>query len=151
MAATQIRDQQLKPLAKALVTLTSDTALTANTPVKLVFNSEVFDIGSNFDTTNRRFVAPENGYYNVYGAVHVYGGTSYTGLCTIWIYKNNSAVCSQAFYGATTGGRGGQILGLLHLNATDYVEIFVQTGEANWLAYAEPTYTRFSIEQISAD
>lgn len=39
--------------------------MTDNTWTKILFVSESYDVGSDFDTTNSRFVAPVSGYYQV--------------------------------------------------------------------------------------
>ena len=42
------------------------TGIVTATWTKLVLPSESYDIGSNWDTANRRFVIPTTGYYAVY-------------------------------------------------------------------------------------
>lgn len=54
---------------------------------KLNFDSETFDIGSNYDTTNKRFVCPVVGYYRISGCFLTYT----TGGARVYIYVNGGA------------------------------------------------------------
>lgn len=73
--------------------------LARNTNVKVLFNAETYDVGSNFDTTNSKYVAPVTGYYSVSWALHwkdsVASENSY-----VKIYVNGS---ERTIFGPFTG------------------------------------------------
>lgn len=62
---------------------------TASTITKLVYNSEVYDVGSNYDTTTAEFTAPVNGYYNVLAALET---TSSSNTYIMLVYVNGVQV-----------------------------------------------------------
>lgn len=62
---------------------------TASAITKLVYNSEVYDVGSNYDTTTAEFTAPVNGYYNVLAALET---TSSSNTYIMLVYVNGVQV-----------------------------------------------------------
>lgn len=103
-----------------------NSAFTTGSPAKVQFDTELFDTGSNFDsTTNYRFIAPVSGFYFFSGAVSMtLGGTS---IIQSLLYKNGSLVNAGLEIGnGSSGGTTvtGPVSALLQLSATDYVEMF---------------------------
>jgi len=89
---------------------------------KVPLEAESYDIGSDFDTTNNRFVAPVTGYYQVSARASVTGTTR----LLLLIYKNGSAVARGGDNtGATSNGT--VFSDILQLNATDYIELWAYT------------------------
>lgn len=65
------------------------------TIVYIPFDTENFDVGSNYDTTNHKYIAPEDGYYLVNGAVEVSNlGAAHTSM---WIMVLNSTTNFQNY------------------------------------------------------
>jgi len=101
------------------------------TATKLTFwDNEIFDVGSNFDsTTNYRFTAPVTGYYQFNCSVQfrdLVGGYAY-----LYFYKNGSAYTgarAEAETDATIDRWQLNLNDVIQLNATQYVEVYMETS-----------------------
>lgn len=94
---------------------------TSGTFAKVSLNTKAFDTGSNFDTTNFRFVAPVAGFYYFTARVRIGSGSATKGQAIL--YKNGSpARNGNQVYG--TGFHAPLVSGLLQLAASDYVELW---------------------------
>ena len=106
---------------------TAQTALTANTSVKLLFQTEEFDTANAFDsTTNYRFQPQVAGYYQINGAVQ-FAGTTNAGLVQIFkngsVYKNGTYISPSS--AGTLGFPSSVVSSLVFLNgSTDFVELY---------------------------
>ncbi len=109
----------------------------------LVFETEDFDIGNNYDVSNGRFTAPIAGIYHfmfrALSATNNTGGAN-TGGETLFgdLKKNGSVVPGARFYEYQATGNWHHSFYLnttIQLNATDYVQINV----AAEFAYADAT------------
>lgn len=92
---------------------------------KITFDTEDFDTNSDFDTTNGRYTAPVNGYYQVNGqvATPTVSGIGYN--CTL--YKNGSAYrTGNSLVASHTGGFNTIVnfSDLVYLTAGDYIEVY---------------------------
>lgn len=96
--------------------------------------AETYDYGSNFDTTNSKYVCPIAGLYEVrYCAGLQFNNT--TQVYGVAVFKNGSQVTQgevQTVRGAATG-EGRSIVGtdLIPCAATDYLELYAYNGGAN--------------------
>ena len=109
----------------------------------LVFETEDFDIGNNYNVSNGRFTAPIAGIYHLMfralsatttaGSANVGGDTVFGDL-----KKNGSVVAGARFYEYQQTGNWHHTFYLnttIQLNATDYVQINVSSE----FAYADQT------------
>lgn len=98
---------------------------------KVNFDTESFDTNSNFDsTTNFRYVAPVDGYYWLSTNIQTTTAGSGTDVLAM-IYKNGAENIRGGYTPAAAGtAPGSTASGLVQLNATEYVEVFVATGTA---------------------
>lgn len=91
---------------------------------KVPFETVLFDTGSNFDTTNNRFVVSKSGFYSFTTTINAPASSG--SAFAVQFYKNGS-VFKQGNNIAPAGG-GNQAVssnsGLIQLSATDYVEVF---------------------------
>jgi len=91
---------------------------------KVQFNTESFDVGSNYDNaTNYRFTAPVTGYYLVNTLItwgNISGEDHYTK-----IYKNGTGIITSAIHGITGNAYIQTITDIVPLTAAQYVEVFV--------------------------
>ena len=98
------------------------TTLTANTDVKVTFDTELFDTNNCFASS--RFTPNVAGYYqvNLCLSVNFWNGTIFSAL----IYKNGSAYqYGQTAYPQTVGGVRASISTIVYLNGTtDYIEAY---------------------------
>jgi hypothetical protein len=97
---------------------------------KVAFNGTYVNEGSDFDTTNNRYVAPEDGVYVFY--FHIYTAEDDESNGFKW-RKNNSAVGLQdtggiytagSFYTASDTMVSASLV--VQLDADDYIEVFTQ-------------------------
>lgn len=94
----------------------------------LVFNTENFDTGSNYDNTTGVFTAPIAGFYFFDAAHQVSSGSN--AAIAIKLFQNSTAVASDTT-GLTSGVNGNQtanVCKLLQLAASDTVSIKVSNS-----------------------
>lgn len=97
----------------------SAQTLTSNTITKINFQTEEYDTGSRYDTSNSRFTPNVAGYYQINGALSVSSGT--TGVL-LTIYKNG-ARHKDGVYPVSTNNA--TVSALVYFNGTtDYVELY---------------------------
>ena len=123
----------------------SAQTLVTNVSTKILFQTEEFDLGSNYDTSTSRFTPTVPGYYQVnfcFGPSASYCGTF------IFLFKNGAA----AKYGtiAASGSLSGSSIGscLIYMNgSTDYLEVYgiLTTGQNT---SATPLLTFFQASMI---
>lgn len=125
--------------------------LAANGWSKIQGQTEVFDLGTNYDNTvNYRFTAPINGYYDFAGQVYADNSVDST-IYVCSFYRNGTEYFrgdQQTSHGTTLSiGAHAQDM---KLNAGDYIELWFFNGHAtNTLnvplsSTASTVYTRFS-------
>ena len=101
---------------------------------KIQFNAETYDIKSEFDpSTNYRFTATATGVYVVLATINI---TSPASNPAVSIYKNGSAFASSTGNSAASGFSY-SVFGILQLSATDYVEIYVNSGASGTVVNGE--------------
>ena len=111
------------------------------------FDTAVFDIGSNFDTTTDRFNVTEAGYYRVNASYRSSGNILTNDLFGISIYVNGSAVKTYILNHYTSGAVIRDVSTLAALAVGDYVEIYFFANGA--LTVTNSTvYTEFNVERI---
>ena len=107
------------------------------TNTKVQWNTEIFDVGGNFDSsTNYRFTAPVAGKYLFLGHLYVYS----TYQVEAKIYKNGSIY--KRFSGPLgTGGNdnpnGMYFMDIVDLSVNDFIEIFAlqaRTGDSSTIS-----------------
>ena len=106
-------------------TVNASNSTTDNVPTKMTFATEVFDVGSCYDTSTSRFTVPsgEAGKYFIYSRVRVNSDTD-SEIYDIVIRKNGSGVLQHSAnqYRYTSA----YVSGILDLAVSDYIEIYVQ-------------------------
>ena len=107
-------------------------SISHNTNTKVQWNTEIFDVGGNFDSsTNYRFTAPVAGKYLFMGHLYVY----WTYQVEARIYKNGSTY--KRFSGPLGSGgndnpNGIDFMDIIDLSVNDFIEIFAyqyRTGD----------------------
>jgi hypothetical protein len=110
----------------------NNQTISHNTTTKVQWNTEVFDVGSNFDSsTNYRFTAPVAGKYLFMGHLYIYS----TYQVEVYVYKNGSSY--KRFAGPIGSGgndnpNGIDFMDIVDLAINDYVEIYAyhaRTGD----------------------
>lgn len=112
--------EQVNAPAFSVYQSTPQTAISANTWTKLVFQTEEFDTGGCFDNvTNYRFTPTTAGYYQINATWTHANGTAVRTI--ISLYKNGVPY----FQGNDSTGNSAHVSGLIYFNgSTDYVEAF---------------------------
>ena len=108
---------------------------TAETYYTIAFDTELFDVNNEFDTTTHKFTPTTAGYYLITLNVEVYslGDNQYA---ETRIYKNGTAYMLGT--GSAGGWTGSPSSIVLYLNgSTDYIEAKVKTGGSNKNVHAD--------------
>lgn len=115
----------------------TDQALTTGVATKLLFQTELFDANSSYDSSNSRYTPKIAGYYQV--NAQMYLGNTAAALTQVQIRKNG--VLEQEARGLVNASLAmtTSISGLVFLNGTtDYLEIYGQQNTAGNLNVIAP-------------
>ena len=109
-----------------MVIMTSAPTLTGSGTTTLPWNSEIFDVGSNYNTSNYRFTAPVDGLYYMHLHFEFHSDSSWTN--STWAYIGDYFVNGTRKTGADFWGHSGKYnlatnAAILELNANDYVDV----------------------------
>jgi len=128
------------------------TAQTPGSQVVIIFNNDsatnMFNIGSHYNTSNGRFTAPVTGVYVFQVQLLFSGQTAGTGGDTA-IYKNGASIISfnRRRYTADATGYGGYLesatTNILKLTAGDYITV-VNDASSRVLYVNDPNWTHFA-------
>lgn len=103
-------------------------ALTPTTGTVIVFDTEVFDTGSNYSVSTGKFTAPISGFYWFNAQLNLETSTINQNLQTL-IYKNGARAISGTatvnMYNGATSIWSSVATGIVQLAATDYVTTVV--------------------------
>jgi hypothetical protein len=113
-------------------------SISTGTFQKVALPLERFDTASCFDTSTYRFTPLVAGYYQINGACYGNG----TNRLIVSIFKNGS----EWFRGTDITGTcySGCVSGVIYLNgSTDYVELYVSSGNVGTLGYAGDTFLNY--------
>ncbi len=104
--------------------INADQTITSSTYTKVNFDTEEFDIGSCYDTTNKRWTPNKAGYYNVGGFINNFLSITGFSLSILTLYKNGVGIKQLSdTRGSVTGTNSGNYL--VYMNGTtDYVELY---------------------------
>lgn len=127
---------------------TIQTNLTDNTATKVLLDTESYDVGSNFDTTNKRYVAPVTGYYQVNASIQ-FSSAIADKIYMPYIYVNGVSYATQyATNGSDSNGVfSTNISDLVYVVAGQYIELYAKVicGANTVDIAAGATYTFMSI------
>ena len=113
-------------------TMGSNQTLSDNVAAKIAFNTEDYDVGSCFDTSNYRFTVPsgEGGLYLIYSQIQLKSYDDGQHIESfIKLYKNGSANYYSYDNFSGTGNTNGNMLyntQVINLSASDYIEVYGQ-------------------------
>lgn len=95
---------------------------------KIQLNTENYDLGSDFDTTNYRFVAPLTGYYQVNANVAV-SNLDTGGQVYAEIFVNGAAYSRGRYYPTTSSDDpNALVVDLVPVTAGQYIELYGTTS-----------------------
>lgn len=113
-----------RPCFSAHMNGTDQTGLVTATWTKLLFGTELFDVGSAYNTANSRWT-PAAGKYHISAAAQFKAGTVDARQCAIAVYKNGTIFrMFAALVSGTTDATAVNGSCIVDANGTDYFEIF---------------------------
>lgn len=125
----------------------STTTLVSGVLTKAEFTVERYDVGNNYDTTNKRFIAPVTGYYHF--DVGVRFQSAITGnYLAVFLYVNGVRVrdFGQVVSDGNPVATGGS--SLVAMNVSDYAEVYIQTSFSSGTKMEPGQYSHFGGYQI---
>jgi len=143
-------DDNIGLSSKARAYLGSAETITTTVGKIVEFGAETYDIDSEFDTANHKFTATKAGYYLVHSRVRL-ADNGYSFSWGMRIKLNGSTNISTRQFPKTSGyAQDFEITDVIHLNATDYIEIWVeQVGGVNGSLLTGEAITFVSIHRLS--
>tara|TARA_R110002012_G_scaffold321746_1_gene551170 strand:- start:39 stop:746 length:708 start_codon:yes stop_codon:yes gene_type:complete len=129
------------------VTMSSSQSLPNNTYTKLNFDTETFDIGSNFNTTDKQFVAPVAGKYWFNTAMR--SSSSHGSDDDLAIYKGASAYVQESQFNQVSGpayvtsSNTMNISCIMDMAASDTASVYANTETGPWTMGNGSTVTFF--------
>ena len=126
-----VESEALKTTVAFRVRRGTPQALSNNNWNKILFATELFDLGSDFDNgANSRFTAPLKGIYSLSSAIHISGLAS--GDRALIALDKNGTEEARGQDIVTNGGEVGVTVNTtLNLEANDYIEVRVYLGSAS--------------------
>jgi len=121
----------------------SNPNITSN-PTKIPYSATRWNVGSNFDTTNSRFVAPITGKYCFQVNHNVYGISDDQYFRTR-VFVNGSGYMILGYMRARgSGDHTTNDSFLLDMSANDYVEIYTDSNDGDYYLSASDDWNGFS-------
>ena len=122
------------------------TSMTNNTPTKVLFQTENFDLGSCYDTSTSRFTPTTSGKYFFNASVSV-NSTGNFDKNDVNFYKNGSAFANFRTYHTSYTTSHGSVI--IEANgSTDYFEIYYEQNSGGALNTINNQSTFFSAYRI---
>ena len=122
----------------------NQTSIADNVWTKLAYNTDVDDPGSNFDTSNNRYIAPAAGRYFFNAQAYCWG---YINTINARFYKNGNAQNDTYFIdnGDYSGVREFTVrsVGIFDLAQNDYIEFWIQSNVTSGTTVADQQGTQF--------
>jgi hypothetical protein len=123
----------------------NQVSIADNSWTKVAYNSDVDDPGSNFDTSNNRYIAPAAGRYYFTATAYCWG---YIGNLASRFYKNGSAQNDTYFIdnGAYSGNQyefTARSNGIFDLSANDYIEFWIKSNTNSGTTVVDAVGTQF--------
>lgn len=136
------------------VYLSANQTLTNQTVTTVTFNSEVYDLGSNFNTSTYTFRAPEAGYYQVTWNV-LLSSAAYTAgnYLLARVIKNSSPIVRPQFssvWGDATGYLNSGGAAVLSLNQDDTIKVdcYLEASSSKTILGADSTYSFLNVFKL---
>jgi len=129
------------------VTMGSTQSLPNNVHTKLNFDTETFDIGSNFNTTNKDFTAPVAGKYYFNTAMR--SSTTHGSDDDLMIYKNAASYAAESQFNQVSGpayvtaSNTMNISCIMDMAALDTASVYANTETGAWTMGNGSTVTFF--------
>lgn len=128
IADATVSHEKLDATIAARAYLNSAQSINNGAARKVLLDTENFDLGSDFDTANSRFVAPVTGYYRITGQVGVANVDAAGNVCEAYIYVNGANYATGRSIAGGTSGSGNDPIAtvstLAPVTAGQYIELY---------------------------
>ena len=121
-------------------TLNTNQSLTQSTYVKVIYDTEVFDTDSAFNTSTGRFTVPSGKAGKYFFTATVSMSSNYT-YVQLDFYKNGSSIYRGTAINTSTSATS--INAVIDLSASDYVEVYCRQSHASNSAEGGNNHTHF--------
>ena len=103
----------------------SGISFASSSSTKMIYQTELFDLSSAYNTTNGRFTAPEAGYYYFFANWRAPVASGNNCRCDISFYKNGTAFGAINGMNQTNSNDYASYgTAVLNLVANDYIEVY---------------------------
>ena len=131
---TDLNTQRITFVGARAYKAADQTNINNNTAIKVLLDTETFDIGGGFDTGNNKYDITIDGYYLIMGKV-VYSDLdpNYTNI-RAFIYVNGANVSVVSMTPGNDSGLGNlavNVQTIQHLDNTDFVELYALTNRTD--------------------
>lgn len=128
IADATVSHEKLDATIAARAYLNSAQSINNGAARKVLLDTENFDLGSDFDTANSRFVAPVTGHYRITGQVGVANVDAAGNVCEAYIYVNGANYATGRSIAGGTSGSGNDPIAtvstLAPVTAGQYIELY---------------------------
>jgi len=131
----------------------SNQSISSSTSTKIVFDTEEYDINSNYDTSTSRFTPTVAGYYQVNLSCDCAANSSTFTRNTLSVFKNGSNYKTSG--GIVSGTSSTEFIGnistLVYLNgSTDYIEGYAYLVGTSPIIYSGSVWSWFNAVLVRA-
>lgn len=135
------------------VYLSADMTDVGTGVVKVLFNTEAYDTGTAFNTGTSTFTVPAGkaGYYMLYEMIYFYSSVVDGNQHHVLIYRNGASIADATSSASSTAGISTQATVVVHLDATDTVEFYVQSSSASADLYSPQSHSYGLVQQLTQD
>ena len=113
--------------------------------IKVTHDTALWNVGSNYDTTNKYYVAPRDGYYLVACSFYL---TSAPSWAMSLIYVDTGSGFATRLRRHSVNGQDTHLSAVIKLNANDKVAHYVQTSSSGNIGAALNTLTYFQVTEM---
>lgn len=139
-------------LQGAKVYLSTDQSNIGTSAVKILFDTETYDVGGNFASNKYTVPTGQAGYYLVTLNVYMYGSITDGSQNKAMIYVNGANVAeNNMIAGAANIGLSPCITTVVYLAVGAYVEFYCQNANANADIYSSAAHTFGVVQQLVRD
>ena len=105
----------------------NDNNFSDNSWTKVPFNTEEYDVGSNFDTSDNKYTAPSAGKYLFIARVYAWGGNNFQKQ-NVKFYKNGSGQSRETIHNQYSSHimseNQNTLVSIIDLAQNDYVQVY---------------------------
>ena len=142
----------VQPLQGAKVYLSAQMDNIGTSPVKVTFDTELWDVGGNFASNKYTIPSGQAGLYYVQNTLHMYGTVTDGTQMKAMIYVNGAQVHEETnVEGSANTGITVTCQAPLRLAVGDYVEFYAQSATANSDIYNPSTHSWGIVQQWERD